>query len=102
MGALRHVGARDAPTPPNVRGLGKVNVRLNSTTVDIFSTISAFYWHFTGISMVGGRVQLLIGNNNNDQGQMYVSDCAFQESSGAAVRAILDSVQPIKKRSSMK
>jgi hypothetical protein len=55
--------------PPNVRGLGKVNVRLNSTTLDIFSTISAFYWHFSGISMVGGRVQLLIGNNNNDQAQ---------------------------------
>ena len=38
-------------TPPNVRGLGKVNVRLNSTTIDMFSTISAFYWHFTGVRL---------------------------------------------------
>ena len=74
--------------PPNVRGLGKVNVRLNSTTVDMFSAISAFWWQFTGMSMVGGRVQLLIGNNNSDQGQLLVSDCAFQESSGAAVHML--------------
>jgi hypothetical protein len=26
-------------SPPNVRGIGKVNVRLNSTTLDIFSAI---------------------------------------------------------------
>ena len=33
--------------------------------------------------MVGGRVQLLIGNNNNDQAQMFVSDCAFQVNEGS-------------------
>jgi hypothetical protein len=79
---------RAQASPPNVRGFGKVNVRLNSTTVDIFKAVSAFWWHFSGISMVGGRVQLLIGNNNNDQGQMFVSDCAFQESAGAAVHML--------------
>ena len=62
----------DLGSPPNVRGLGKVNVRLNSSTVDIFSAISAFWWRFTGIAMVGGRIQLLVGNNNNDQGQIFI------------------------------
>ena len=38
--------------------------------------------------MVGGRVQLLIGNNNNDQAQMFVSDCAFQVNERAVPWAI--------------
>ena len=33
-------GVLPVASPPNVRGIGKVNVRLNSTTVDIFSAVS--------------------------------------------------------------
>eukprot|EP01048_Picozoa_sp_COSAG05_P012126 COSAG05_NODE_1193_length_5569_cov_3.034552_4_plen_115_part_00 len=61
---------------------------MNSTTLDVFSAVSAFWWYLSGLSFVGGKVQLLIGNNNNDQGQMFVSNCAFQESAGAAIHML--------------
>jgi hypothetical protein len=73
---------------PNVRGLGSPNVFLNSTTLDIFSASVQHWWSFSGMSLAGGRNQLMIGNNNSDQATMLVKECMFLESFGAAVHML--------------
>ena len=81
---------------PDVRGYGTPNVWLNSTTQDIFTVASQHWWRFSGMSLVGGRHQLHIGNNNSDQAIILVSECMFSESAGAAVHLLApsDTVKP--------
>ena len=72
---------------PSVRGLGSrgASLRMNTTARDIFSVPNAFHWAVTGVTFVGGRTQLKLGNNNTDESMILVSHCSFHSSSGPAI-----------------
>jgi hypothetical protein len=73
---------------PNIRGTGRPVIFSNSTTQDIFYSSNTFWWHFSGMTLIGGRIQLRVGNNNSDQGQIVIHDSSFEQSAGAAIHML--------------
>jgi len=53
---------------------------------DIFFTPDAWRQVIEGLTFLGGRIQLNLGNGNVDGGHVTVRDCHFKNSAGAAVQ----------------
>ena len=71
-----------------VAGVGIATVEQLSVSHDIFSGATTTRLSFSYMNLVGGRHQLMIGNNNTDQSFIKVSDCSFAYASGTAIRII--------------
>jgi hypothetical protein len=69
----------------NVQGEGTAILVQKNKDKDILSTTWAWRWQCSGLTLVGGRHQLDIGNNNIDSGRIVIERCAFYNSSGVAV-----------------
>ena len=57
---------------------------MNDPAADVFNVSNAYFWTFSGVEVVGGRTQLLIGTNNTDQTTVTIRDAA--RPAAAAVR----------------
>eukprot|EP01051_Picozoa_sp_SAG22_P008873 SAG22_NODE_704_length_7777_cov_6.153295_3_plen_143_part_00 len=67
-------------------GLGSgAALRMVGQTKDIVNVPNAFWFRVTGLTFIDGLNQLRLGNNNTDEGQIVVADCAFHNGSGAAI-----------------
>lgn len=74
--------------PPNLRGEARAILHMNNTGSDIVFGSQLFRWQVSGLTFLGGRNHLHIGNNNTDQGQILVSDCSFDFAASAAIRLL--------------
>jgi hypothetical protein len=83
-----HSFAKPSGCAPSLRALGGAAIRMNSSSTprDILSVPNAFHWSATGITFIGGRTQLLLGNNNTDEAMILIDSCTFHSSTGAAIR----------------
>jgi hypothetical protein len=77
---------------PSIRGLGFAALRMREAEAgagrgdrDILNVPNAWYWRASGLTFINGRHQLRLGNNNTDEGLLKIEDCAFHNSSGAAI-----------------
>ncbi|OQB85560.1 MAG: Pectate lyase superfamily protein [Planctomycetes bacterium ADurb.Bin126] len=69
----------------NVQGEGSAVLVQQKGDKDILSTDWAWRWQCSGVTLVGGRHQLHIGNHNIDTGRIVIDRCAFYNCSGVAV-----------------
>jgi hypothetical protein len=70
---------------PFLRGEGDPSIELANPDKDIFFT--TYMWHgvIAGITFLGGRTALSLGNPNLDTGHVTIEKCKFYHTSGPAV-----------------
>ena len=73
---------------PALRGVGTALLRMENESLDIFYGETVRDWHVSGLSLLGGRHQLRIGNNNSQNGLILIEHCSFQGSAGAGIAMI--------------
>lgn len=71
-----------------VTGEGVATVEQLMPHRDIFSGATTTRLTFSFMSLVGGRHQLHVGNNNTDQSFIKISDCSFAFAGGTAIRIV--------------
>jgi len=69
-----------------IRGENYAAIEQKDPEKDIFFTADAWRQLIEGMTFLGGKVQLNLGNNNVDTGHVTVRDCQFKNSSGPAVQ----------------
>ncbi len=79
-----HLPAR----PPDLMGFGRPLLEMRDNTSDLAFGAEVWRWRARGLTFVGGRNQLHVGNNNTDKGQILIDDCTFVASAGAAIRLL--------------
>jgi hypothetical protein len=70
----------------NLRGEAYAAIEQKDPAKDLFTTPWAWRQKIEGMTFLGGRVQLDLGNNNIDSGHVTVRDCHFKGSHGVAVQ----------------
>lgn len=77
-----------APLKPRGHLVGEGNAILEQPdpTVDIIQNDWAWRWRVSGLTFLGGRHQLNIGNANIDTGRIVIDHCVFQNAAGVAVK----------------
>ena len=68
-----------------LRGDGLAAIVQTRSDSDIIVSSKAWRVTVTELKFVGGRHQLVLGNNNSDVGALRIEGCEFYESSGVAV-----------------
>jgi hypothetical protein len=68
-----------------VRGEGDPSIRQTDPEKDIFYYPNAWHGKVSGITFLGGKTHLNLGNGNIDTGHFSVMDCKFHHSSGPAM-----------------
>ena len=68
-----------------VRGEGDPSIKQTNPEKDIFYYSNAWHGKISGITFLGGKTHLNLGNGNIDSGHFSVMDCKFHHSSGPAV-----------------
>lgn len=71
---------------PEIIGEGYPRFIMKNPEKDIFYSGSIWRINITGITMEGGRDQIVLGNRNVDRGQMIISNCRFIKANGVAIR----------------
>jgi hypothetical protein len=72
----------------NVRGEGGAIIYLENSKKDIMAGDWVWRWKIEGITFVGGRDQLHIGNPNIDTGRIIIEQCSFYNCDGIAVNLL--------------
>ena len=62
--------------------------------IDVLFGAEVREWRVSGLTFVGGKNQLHIGNNNTDKSQIVIQGCSFFGAYGAAIRLLEPSAQP--------
>ena len=70
----------------NLRGEAYAAIEQKDPAKDIFTNPWAWRVKIEGLTFLGGRVQLDLGNGNIDSGHVTVRDCHFKNSAGVAVQ----------------
>jgi hypothetical protein len=70
----------------NLLGEGSSIIHMTDPEKDIVSDGSIWRWKISGLTLVGGRHQLHIGNPNSNSGQFIIEKCTFQNASGVAIK----------------
>ncbi len=70
----------------NVRGEGYAAIEQTDPAKDILFNNLAWRQKISGLTLLGGNVQINLGNSNLDTGHLTVKDCHFYHSDGAAVQ----------------
>jgi hypothetical protein len=70
----------------NVQGEGTAILEQKSPEKDVFSSTFGWRLQVSGLTLVGGRHQLHLGNPNIDTGRITIDKCAFYNASGTAIR----------------
>ena len=73
---------------PRVRGVGMPIITQKDPTSDIFWGDRLWRVEISHLWLTGGRHQLHLGNNNTDQGNIFIHDMQFYEAAGAAIHTI--------------
>lgn len=85
-----HSFAKPSGCAPSIRALGSAAIRMDSSAShaprDLLSVPNAFHWSATGVTFIGGRDQLFLGNNNTDEAMIKIAGCTFHSSTGSAIR----------------
>ena len=85
-----HSFAKPSGCAPSIRALGSAAIRMDSSAShaprDLLSVPNAFHWSASGITFIGGRDQLFLGNNNTDEAMIQIASCTFHSSAGSAIR----------------
>ena len=71
-----------------LRGEDGATITMDDQSKDVFYFSSAFRCRVTGLSFVGGAVQLRFWTANNDSANLTVRNCSFRDSSGSAVECL--------------
>lgn len=69
----------------SVRGEGDPSIRQTNPEKDIFYYPNAWHGKVSGITFLGGKTHLNLGNGNIDTGHFSIMDCKFHHSSGPAI-----------------
>ena len=67
-----------------IRGMGYAAIIQSDREKDIFYCPNAWRMTITGLTFIGGRNQLNLGNNNMDTGMVTVDNCRFYFASGVS------------------
>ena len=73
---------------PRIRGVGMPIITQKDPTSDIFFGDRLWRVEISHLWLTGGRHQLHLGNNNTDQGNIFIHDMQFYEAAGAAIHTI--------------
>ena len=68
-----------------IRGLGYAAIIQTDKEKDVFRSAHAWRMTITGLTFIGGRNQLDLGNANIDTGMVTIDDCRFYHANGVAV-----------------
>jgi len=68
-----------------VRGEGDPAIKQKNPEKDIFYYGNAWHGKISGLTFLGGRTHLNLGNPNIDTGHFSIMDCKFHHSSGPAI-----------------
>ena len=63
-------------------------IAMKNPDKDILYTGNKWRINISGISLRGGKDQIVIGNNNTDQSFFIISECDFRDCSGYAIRIL--------------
>lgn len=69
----------------NIRGEAYAAIEQKDPEKDIFYNADAWRQKIEGMTFLGGKVQLNLGNNNIDTGHVTIRDCHFKNSGDVAV-----------------
>ena len=67
-----------------IRGMGYAAIIQSNPEKDIFYCSNAWRMTITGLTFIGGKNQLNLGNNNTDTGMVTVDDCRFYYAGGVS------------------
>jgi hypothetical protein len=70
---------------PRLRGVGMATISQTCSDCDIFWGDRLFRVEISHLWLEGGRHQLHLGNNNTDQGFIFIHDCEFFNAEGVAI-----------------
>ena len=73
-------------TGPNIRGEAYAVIEQKNPEKDIFYCSNTWQRTIEGLTFLGGKTQLNLGNRNRDKGMIEVRDCRFYYSGDVAVR----------------
>jgi hypothetical protein len=71
---------------PRLVGEGDAILHALNSSHDIIFGASVWRWTVSGLTFLGGRNQLHVGNNNTDSGKITVRGCTFRSAASAAIR----------------
>jgi len=79
---------REYYEPPDLRGEARPLLHMDGDGQDIIFGREVVRWRASGLTFIGGKNQLHVGNNNTDKGQLMITDCTFDFAAGAAIRLL--------------
>ena len=71
-----------------LRGEDGATISMDDPTKDVLYFHSAFRCRVTGLSFIGGAIQLRFCTQNNDSANLTMRDCTFRDSSGSAIECL--------------